>query len=98
MRRSQPAPMSVMTDIGAGWERLILPWDQIQPDKPGDFSKLGQTLTRAQIQAELNRGTKVAGLFQFTPTWPASNPNAGKRPMPKNLAPAFADPNKSFAQ
>src|SRR2546429_6395575 len=70
---------SVMTDIGAGWERLILPWDQIQPDQPGDFSKLGQTLTRNQIQTELNRGTKVAGLFQFTPGWAARNPDDGKR-------------------
>src|SRR5258708_19926246 len=83
---------SVMTDIGAGWERLILPWDQIQPDKPGDFSKLGQTLTRAQIQAELNRGTKVAGLFQFTPTCAPTNPNARNPPVPKTLAPPFHHP------
>src|ERR1700682_2707552 len=69
---------AVMSDIGAGWARLILPWDQIQPDRPGDFSKLGQTLTKSQIQIELNRGTKVAGLFQFTPTWAASNPADGK--------------------
>src|SRR5690348_16473205 len=62
----------VMADIGAGWERLILPWDQIQPERPGDFTKLGQTLTRNQIQTELNRGTKVAGLFQFTPEWAAA--------------------------
>src|SRR5438067_11910353 len=69
----------VMADIGAGWERLILPWDQIQPDKPGDFRHLGQSLTRGQIQTELNRGTKVAGLFQFTPDWAATNPSDGKR-------------------
>jgi hypothetical protein len=84
---------SVMADIGAGWERLVLPWDQIQPDKPGDFSKLGQTLTRGQLQIELNRGTKVAGLFQFTPGWAASNPDDGKRSVPKNLGLAFDDPN-----
>lgn len=89
---------SVMADLGAGWERLILPWDQIQPDKPGDFSKLGQTLTRAQIQTELNRGTKVAGLFQFTPAWAASNPDDGKRAVPKNLDLAFDDPNNYFGQ
>jgi hypothetical protein len=89
---------SVMADIGAGWERLVLPWDQIQPDKPGDFSKLGQTLTRGQLQIELNRGTKVAGLFQFTPGWAASNPDDGKRSVPKNLGLAFDDPNNYFAQ
>src|SRR5438876_4235888 len=65
----------VMADIGAGWERLILPWDQIEPDKAGDFSHLGQTITKNQIQSELSRGTRVAGLFQFTPAWAASNPS-----------------------
>src|SRR5437588_5061170 len=88
----------VMADIGAGWERLILPWDQIQPDKPGDFSKLGQTLTRGQIQTELNRGTKVAGLFQFTPGWAATNPENGSRSVPKNLDLSFDDPNNYFGQ
>jgi hypothetical protein len=86
----------VMADIGAGWERLVLPWDQIQPERPGDFSKLGQTLTKNQIQIELNRGTKVAGLFQFTPAWAASNPDHGKRSVPKNLGLAFDDPNNYF--
>src|ERR1043166_5054525 len=26
---------SVMADISAGWERLVLPWDQVQPSGPG---------------------------------------------------------------
>src|SRR5437879_8211985 len=69
---------SVMADIGAGWERLILPWDQIQPDKPGDFGKLGQTLTKNQIQTELNRGTKVAGPPQFAPGAGGRNPDHGQ--------------------
>ena len=68
---------AVMADIGAGWERLVLPWDQIQPDAAGDFSHLGQTLTNAQVQAELDRGTNVAGLLQFTPDWAAANPADG---------------------
>jgi len=88
----------VMADIGAGWERLILPWDQIQPDTAGDFSHLGQSLTKNQIQNELNRGTKIAGLFQFTPGWAASNPDDGKRAVPKNLNLAFDDPNNYFGQ
>src|SRR6202048_5329228 len=58
----------VMADMNVGWERLILPWDQIQPDKAGDFSHLGQSLPRSQLQAEINRGTSIAGLFQFTPS------------------------------
>src|SRR6266566_2486292 len=35
---------AVMNDIQAGWERLILPWDQIQPAGPDDFSHLGITI------------------------------------------------------
>src|SRR5438128_7793607 len=89
---------NVMADIGAGWERLILPWDQIQPDKAGDFSHLGQSLPRNQIQSELNRGTNVAGLFQFTPSWAAANPGDGKRSVPKNLSLPFDDPNNYFGQ
>jgi hypothetical protein len=89
---------AVMADIGVGWERLILPWDQIQPDRGGDFSHLGQTLTRQQLQAELSRGTHVAGLFQFTPSWAAVNPGDGKRAVPKNLNRAFDDPQNYFGQ
>src|SRR5436309_2232738 len=89
---------SVMSDIGAGWERLILPWDQIQPSGAGDFSKLGQTLTRTQVQHELDRGARVAGLFQFTPGWAAANPNDGQRSVPKNLSLPYDDPNNYFGQ
>ncbi len=89
---------TVMADIGAGWERLILPWNQIQPDKAGDFSHLGQTLTKAQVQAELNRGTRVAGLLQFTPAWAAQNPGDGERSVPKNLYLSYDDPNNYFGQ
>jgi hypothetical protein len=89
---------SVMADIGAGWERLVLPWDQIQPSGPGDFSHLGQSLTKDQVQAELNRGTKVAGLLQFTPGWAAANPDDGARSVPKGLDLAFDDPNNYWGQ
>ncbi|HEX8968297.1 MAG TPA: hypothetical protein VF937_10475, partial [Chloroflexota bacterium] len=34
----------VMADIGAGWERVVLSWADIQPDGPDDFSWLGRTL------------------------------------------------------
>ncbi len=88
----------VMADMNVGWERLILPWDQIQPDKAGDFSHLGQSLPKAQLQIELDRGTTIAGLFQFTPAWAAANPADGKRSVPQNLGLAFDDPNNYFGQ
>lgn len=84
---------SVMADTTAGWERLILPWDQVQPDGPGDFSHLGITISDGQLQDELNRGEKVVGLFQFTPVWAEAQPDAGKRSPPINLNLPFDDPN-----
>jgi hypothetical protein len=89
---------AVMSDLGGGWERVVLPWDQIQPDKAGDFSHLGQTLPRSTVQLEVDRGTTVAGLLQFTPSWAAADPTNGKRSVPKNLDLAFDDPNNYFAQ
>ncbi len=58
---------AAMADIHAGWERLVLPWDQIQPDGAGDFSHLGSTISDAQLQAELDRGEHIVGLLEFTP-------------------------------
>ena len=84
---------SVMTDVNAGWERLILPWDQVQPDSPADFSHLGITISDSQLQDELNRGEHVVGLFQFTPAWAQAQPDAGKRSPPVNLNLPFDDPN-----
>src|SRR5262245_29620723 len=74
----------VMSDIQAGWERLILPWDQIQPDNAGDFSHLGITISDAQLQTELDRGEHVVGLFEFTPDWAQANPDQGRRSPPQN--------------
>src|SRR5438552_906995 len=76
---------SVMSDIQAGWERLILPWDQVQPGGPSDFSNLGITISNDQLQNEINRGVHIVGLLEFTPAWAAANPDAGKRSPPKNL-------------
>jgi hypothetical protein len=88
----------VMADIHAGWERLILPWDQIQPSGPGDFSHLGITISDSQLQNELNRGEHIVGLFEFTPGWAAANPDAGKRSPPQNLDLAFDDPNNYWGR
>jgi hypothetical protein len=83
----------VMADIHAGWERLVLPWDQIQPSGPGDFSNLGITISESQLKDEVNRGEHIVGLFEFTPGWAAANPDAGRRSPPQNLDLPFDDPN-----
>lgn len=89
---------SAMNDIQAGWERLILPWDQVQPSSPGDFSNLGITISNQQLQSELDRGVHVVGLLEFTPGWAAANPDAGKRSPPKNLGLPFDDQNNYWGR
>jgi hypothetical protein len=89
---------SAMADLNAGWERLILPWDQIQPDGPDDFSRLGITISAQQLQGELDRGTRVVGLLEFTPEWAAANPDQGKRSPPRNLMLPFDDPNNYWGR
>jgi hypothetical protein len=88
----------VMADAHAGWERIILPWDQIQPDGPGDFSHLGITISDTQLQTELNRGERVVGLFEFTPNWAQANADQGKRSPPLNLELPFDDPNNYWGR
>src|SRR5688572_27260950 len=58
---------SAMADLNVGWERLVFGWDQIQPTGPGDFSRLGFTISDQQVQEELRRGTRLVGLIEFTP-------------------------------
>jgi hypothetical protein len=89
---------AAMADIQAGWERLILPWDQVQPDGPGDFSHLGITISDGQLQTELNRGEHVVGLFEFTPGWAQVDSSAGKRSPPTNLDLPIGDPNNYWAR
>lgn len=89
---------AVMEDIGAGWERVVLAWDQIQPDGPDDFSWLGRTVPKDAIQAELKRGVTVAGLLQFTPGWAQQDPEHGGRSVPRNIELPFDDPENYFGR
>jgi hypothetical protein len=77
---------------------LILPWDQIQPGGPGDFSHLGITISDDQLQNEINRGAHIVGLFEFTPAWASANPDAGRRSPPQNLDLPFDDPNNYWGR
>ena len=87
-----------MADISAGWERIVLPWDQIQPSGAGDFSNLGITIGSGQLQHELNRGVTVVGLLEFTPAWAAANPDQGRRSAPQNLGLPYDDPNNYWGR
>src|SRR4029077_16446813 len=64
---------AVMSELGAGWERIVLSWADIQPDGPDDFSWLGRTVPARALAGELKRGVRIAGLLQFTPDWAATD-------------------------
>jgi hypothetical protein len=89
---------TVMADMGAGWERVVLSWADIQPDGPGDFSWLGRTLPPRSLAGELNRGERMAGLLQFTPRWAATDLSDPGRSVPKNLDLPDEDPNNYWAR
>lgn len=89
---------TAMADIRAGWQRLVFSWSDIQPNGPGDFSQLGLSLPNDRLQAELDRGSRVAGLLQFTPGWAQRNPGDGQRSVPLNLDLPFDDPNNYFGR
>jgi hypothetical protein len=87
-----------MADIGAGWERVVLSWADIQPEGPDDFSWLGRTLPPRALADELNRGVRVAGLLQFTPSWAATNAEDPGRSVPRNLDLPDDDPNNYWGR
>ncbi|HET6316873.1 MAG TPA: hypothetical protein VFG86_10460, partial [Chloroflexota bacterium] len=87
-----------MADTKANWERIILSWSDVQPQGPGDFSRLGQTVTNSQVQGELGRNVKLTGLLQFTPGWARANPDQGQRSAPRNLDLPYDDPNNYWGQ
>jgi hypothetical protein len=89
---------SVMADIGAGWERVVLSWADIQQYGPGDFSWLGRTLPPESLAGELNRGVRMAGLLQFTATWAATNLDDPGRSVPRNLDLPDNDPRNYWGQ
>lgn len=88
----------MMADIGAGWERVVLSWADIQPDGPDDFSWLGRTLPPQALAGELRRGVRMAGLLQFTPEWAATDRKDPGRSVPRNLDLPEDDPNNYWAR
>jgi len=85
------------TQLGIDWDRIILSWQGIQPNGPGDWQ--ADSYFSPEILSMLQgRGWDVVGVLQFTPPWAAQNPAHGQRSVPKNLALPASDPNNYFAQ
>lgn len=88
----------LMAELHAGWERVVLPWDQIQPDRADDFTHLGATLPADRLRADVSRGIHVTGVLQFTPKWAQLDAQAGQRSPPRNLERPFDDPGNYWGR
>jgi hypothetical protein len=72
------------TDAGAGYTRIILRWDVVQPGGPTDWKPAN--VPDPYIAAELAAGRQVVGLLIGTPAWAAADPaqaaSQGARAVP----------------
>jgi len=89
---------TLMADIGAGWERVVLSWADIQPAGPDDFSWLGRTLPPQSLADQLHQGVRMAGLLQFTPAWAATSAADAGRSVPRNLDLPDDDPRNYWGR
>lgn len=76
---------------GAGWERVELWWNEIQPVDAGQHLP-PQTISDAQLQTELSAGMQVVGLLGNPPAWATRNGST-----PANLDLPVDDPRNVWA-
>jgi hypothetical protein len=69
------------TESGAGYTRIILRWDVIQPGGPDDWKPAN--VPDPFIEAELASGREVVAVLIGTPAWAARNPEYGARSVPQ---------------
>jgi hypothetical protein len=82
-------------NAGVKWERLIFPWNEIQPNGPSDFEQ--GWFSEQQINGELARGVQLVGITLYTPAWAARDPQNEARSVPKNLELPIDHPQNYFA-
>lgn len=68
------------TEAGAGYSRIILRWDVIQPDSPADWKPAN--VPDPYVAAELSAGREVVAILIGTPKWAAVKPEDGARAVP----------------
>ncbi|MCU0500659.1 MAG: hypothetical protein MUC51_02630, partial [Anaerolineae bacterium] len=69
------------TEAGAGFTRVILRWDVIQPAGPADWKPAN--VPDPFIERELADGRQVVGLLIGTPAWASASDAADARAVPK---------------
>jgi hypothetical protein len=87
---------TAMADIGAGWTRVLVPWNAVQRTGPDDWRGFGRVVREPVLDAEVARGMRVAGVLHYTPTWAATDPAHGDRAVPRNLYLPYDDPENYF--
>jgi hypothetical protein len=68
------------TEAGAGYTRIILRWDVIQPGSPDDWKPAN--VPDPYLAAELAAGRQVVAILIGTPAWAAKDPAQGARSVP----------------
>ncbi|HEY7067162.1 MAG TPA: glycosyl hydrolase [Chloroflexota bacterium] len=88
------APQAAL-NAGVKWQRLIFPWDQIQPNNSTEFQQ--GYFSDADIDAQLALGLEITGVTLYTPRWAARDPSYGGRSVPANLGRPIDDPRNYWA-
>jgi hypothetical protein len=68
------------SEAGAGYTRVILRWDVIQPGGPDDWKPAN--VPDPYIEAELAAGREVTAILIGTPAWATADPASGARAVP----------------
>ena len=69
-----------LREAGAGYSRIILRWDVIQPDGPADWKPAN--VPDPFVTEELAAGREVVAILIGTPKWAAVHPEDGARAVP----------------
>jgi hypothetical protein len=86
---------SAAVEAGAGWERILFQWSQLQPNGPDDWNTLhvpDEWLQWAQAQ-----GREVVGLLKNTPHWATDADPPMEASPPRGLDLPIDDPNNTWA-
>jgi len=88
------APQAAL-NAGVRWTRLIFPWEEIQPNRTGEFRP--GYFSEAEIDAHLALGIEIVGITLYTPGWAARDPRHGARSVPSNLSLPIDHPENYWA-
>jgi hypothetical protein len=88
---------TVARKIGAGWDRALFLWQEIQRDGPTDWTLDGY-IDQARLRPTLSSGIPIVGVVQGTPAWADGDWHDGASGVPVGLQFAFDDPRNTFGQ